>query len=103
MTKQDVVNRIKDYEVPSYIKNIDIRLDNYINDVLSHPNQSNKYEILSVIRFIEFCSKYTLNGREIKKFFKFYECLKFPSNKRYAVIQINTNSVLYVCKYIWFL
>lgn len=81
MTKQDVIDKINNYTIPPYINDIDERLVVYLEDVLLNPIQHNKYEILAVFRFLDLCKKYSLNRKETKKFFKFYECLKFPSNK----------------------
>ena len=82
MTKQEVLQKITDYEIPvKRLNEIDNRLHQYIDEVLSHPDDHNKYEILGVFRFLDFLQKYEFRDKEAKKFFTFYECLKFPSNK----------------------
>lgn len=82
MNKQEVVQKITDYEIPvERLNEIDNRLHQYIDEVLSHPDDHNKYEILGVFRFLDFLQKYEFRDKEAKKFFTFYECLKFPSNK----------------------
>lgn len=82
MTKLEVVQKITDYDIPvKRLNEIDKRLHQYIDEVLSHPDDHNKYEILGVFRFLDFLQKYEFRDKEAKKFFTFYECLKFPSNK----------------------
>lgn len=84
MKKNDVIERIASYIIPTQqLNKIDTRLTDYITEVLSNPNDHNKYEILGVFRFLDFLNREDLEFRtkEVKKFFTFYECLKFPSNK----------------------
>ena len=86
MTKQDVIDKIDEYKEKlevkvNFVQDIDVRIIDYINENLNNPNRHNKYEILSVFRFIDFLYKYELRKKEVKKFFKFYELLKFPAEK----------------------
>lgn len=84
MTKNEVIEKIKYYTVPEEVLNaIDSRLHIYLKEVLDNPTQHNKYEILAVFRFLDFLQREDLEfkSKEVKKFVKFYECLKFPSNK----------------------
>lgn len=84
MTKNEVIEKIKYYTVPEEVLNaIDSRLHIYLKEVLDNPTQHNKYEILAVFRFLDFLLREDLEfkSKEVKKFVKFYECLKFPSNK----------------------
>lgn len=62
-----------------YYDSIDIRLSDYINDNLSNPDCHNVYEILGVTRFLKLTDKYYFNTKSFKKFVRFYELLKFPS------------------------
>ena len=62
-----------------YYNNIDVRLSEYMEDNLSYPDRHNAYEILAVFRFMKLCDKYRFNITRFKKFVRFYECLKFPS------------------------
>ncbi len=62
-----------------YYDSIDVRLSDYINDNLTNPGGHNAYEILGVMRFIHLCDKYYFNVKKFKKFVRFYELLKFPS------------------------
>lgn len=84
MTKDEVIEKIKYYAVSEESLNaIDSRLHSYIKEVLDNPTHHNKYEILAVFRFLDFLKREDLEfkNKEVKKFVKFYECLKFPSNK----------------------
>lgn len=84
MTKNEVIEKIKLYEIPTeQLIKIDSRLHIYVDEVLNNPNHHNKYEILAVFRFLDFLKRDDLifNIKEIKKFIVFYENLKFPSNK----------------------
>lgn len=106
MTKNEVIEKIKYYTVSEESLNaIDSRLHSYIKEVLDNPKQHNKYEILAVFRFLKFLQREDLEfkSKEVKKFVKFYECLKFPSNKRNAIIQVNPHSSISICQHIRFL
>lgn len=84
MTKDEVIEKIQYYTVDEdYLNTIDSRLHSYIKEVLDNPTQHNKYEILAVFRFLDFLQREDLEfkSKEVKKFIKFYECLKFPSDK----------------------
>lgn len=84
MTKDEVIEKIQYYTVDEdYLNTIDSRLHSYIKEVLDNPTQHNKYEILAVFRFLDFFKKKDIEfkSKEVKKFIKFYECLKFPSDK----------------------
>ena len=84
MNKNEVIDKIKTYTIPTdRLNEIDSRLHIYINEVLSNPHKHNKYEILAVFRFLDFFKRDDLifKNKEVKKFIKFYEILKFPSNK----------------------
>ena len=62
-----------------YLDAIDSRLNVYIENVLSSPDEHGKYEILAVFRFLNFIDKYSFNISKFKKFVRFYELLQFPS------------------------
>lgn len=55
----------------------DLRIWTYCSKVLSHTDDHNLYEILGVLRFFSFLDRYTFKPKEVKKFFNFYEALKF--------------------------
>ena len=103
MTKNEVIEKIKHYTVDEeYLNTIDTRLHSYIKEVLDNPTRHNKYGILAVFRFLDFLQREDIEfkNKEVKKFVKFYECLKFPSNKRNAIIQVNTHSSISIFQYI---
>ena len=85
-TKAAVVKCIPKYldkfqDDVDYLDDIDSRLNIYINRVLNSPNEHGKYEILAVFRFLDFVDKYAFNVSKFKKFVKFYENLRFPSER----------------------
>lgn len=94
MTKDEVIERIKDYEIPTeLLDNIDSRITQYVIDNLTNYDEHNKYEILAVLRFLDFLQRedLVLKKNEVKKFFTFYETLKFPSNKGMQSFQLTPN------------
>lgn len=94
MTKNEVIEKIKDYEIPiEQLDNIDNRITQYVIDNLTNYDEHNKYEILAVLRFLDFLQRedLVLKKNEVKKFFTFYETLKFPSNKGMQSFQLTPN------------
>lgn len=94
MTKNEVILKIKDYEIPiEQLDNIDSRITQYVIDNLTNYDEHNKYEILAVLRFLDFLQRedLVLKKNEVKKFFTFYETLKFPSNKGMQSFQLTPN------------
>lgn len=86
MDKKIVLKRLPKYlksynNDKDYYMNIDARLSTYISTVLNDPAKHNVYEILSVFRFIDLTDKYEFNISKFRKFVKFYEQLKFPSER----------------------
>ena len=55
----------------------DIRLWIYVEKVVYHPDDHNVYELLAVERFFKLLGKYSWNKSRVRKFFKFYELLRF--------------------------
>lgn len=55
----------------------DKRIGIYVLEVIDHPDQHNLYELLSVKRFLSLLDKYRWNNKAVRRFFKFYEVLKF--------------------------
>lgn len=55
----------------------DPRIWDYIESVLTHPDDHNLYEILGVTRFFKLLEEYRWNRARVRRFFKFYEMLKF--------------------------
>lgn len=94
MTKDEVIKKIKNYEIPTeLLDNIDSRITQYIIDNLTNYDEHNKYEILAVLRFLDFLQRedLVLKKNEVKKFFTFYETLKFPSNKGMQSFKLTPN------------
>lgn len=84
MTKNDVIEKIKSYDIPTdFLNSIDGDLCNYVSANLTNTDDHNKYEILGVLRFLDFLKRDDLDFRikEIKKFYAFYHSLKFESPK----------------------
>jgi phage terminase large subunit-like protein len=55
----------------------DPRIWEYIAKVVAHPTEHNLYEILGVIRFVKLTERYKWNRKRVRRFFKFYEILRF--------------------------
>lgn len=55
----------------------DTRIWEYCEKVLSAPEAHNLYEILGVTRFFTLLDIYTWNDKRVRKFFRFYEGLRF--------------------------
>lgn len=94
MTKNEVIEKIKLYEIPTeQLDNIDNRITQYVIDNLTNYDGHNKYEILAVLRFLDFLQRedLVLKKNEVKKFFTFYETLKFPSNKGMQSFKLTPN------------
>lgn len=84
MTKKEVIDKAKSYEIPKdFLLSVDKDLLDYVSDNLTNFDVHNKYEILGVLRFLDFLKRDDLEFRvkEVKKFFAFYKSLKFESPK----------------------
>lgn len=55
----------------------DPRIREYCEKVLTHPDDHNYYEILGVCRFLHLMDRYKWNRKRVRRFFKFYEALRF--------------------------
>lgn len=55
----------------------DKRIGDYVFGVIDHPDAHNLYEILGVRRFLQMLDKYDWKPKRVKRFFKFYEALRF--------------------------
>lgn len=55
----------------------DTRLYDYIKSVADCPDAHNLYEILGVLRFLEFMRRYTFRWDKVRRFVRLYESLKF--------------------------
>lgn len=59
----------------------DERLMRYIGGVAGNPDGHNLYECLAVLRFAGFMGRYTWNRGRVRKFFAFYEALRFNGTR----------------------
>lgn len=55
----------------------DKRIGDYVFEVIDNPDAHNVYELLAVRRFFRMLDKYDWKPKKVKRFFKFYEALKF--------------------------
>ena len=59
----------------------DKRIGDYVFSVIDNPDKHNLYEILGVKRFLQMLDKYDWKPKRVKRFFKFYQALKFSGLK----------------------
>lgn len=55
----------------------DARIEDYVLGVIDYPEKHNMYELLAVRRFFSMLGKYDWRVKRVKRFFKFYEVLRF--------------------------
>lgn len=70
---------------------VDARLWQYCYEVITDTDLHNLYEILAVLRFFRFLDKYEFRQKEVKKFYNFYEALKFSGvsgRRRYRLTPV---------------
>lgn len=75
------------------VRATDARITSYMDAVLSNPDKHNYYEILGVVRFLTLLDKYAWDAREVKRFFKLYESLRFSGTtgrQRYKLTPVQT-------------
>lgn len=75
----------------SAIINTDRRIWDYVEGVASHPDDHNLYEQLAVERFFLLMGKYRWMRQRVRKFFKFYELLRFSGvngRRRYKLTPV---------------
>lgn len=59
----------------------DKRIGDYVFGVIDNPEAHNLYEILGVRRFLQMLDKYEWKPKRVRRFFKFYQALKFSGLK----------------------
>lgn len=59
----------------------DPRIWDYCSGVCGHPDDHNLYEILGVTRFFALLGRYAWNRKRVRKFFRFYELVRFNGKK----------------------
>lgn len=55
----------------------DKRIGDYVFSVIDNPEAHNLYEILGVRRFLQMLDKYEWKAKRVRRFFKFYETIRF--------------------------
>lgn len=69
----------------------DKRIGEYAFDVIDHPEAHNIYEILGISRFFEMLDKYDWKPKRVRRFFRFYETLRFSGiqgRRRYKLTPV---------------
>ena len=80
--KVRTLERLQEVNVEDYtLDQTDIRLKDYVKSAISHPDDHNLYELLSILRFFRLLDAYIFKPTEVKKFIVFYENLKFSELK----------------------
>lgn len=80
--KARTLERLQEVNVEDYtLDQTDIRLKDYVKSAISHPDDHNLYELLSILRFFRLQDAYIFKPTEVKKFIVFYENLKFSGLK----------------------
>ena len=80
--KARTLERLQEVNVEDYtLDQTDIRLKDYVKSAISHPDDHNLYEPLSILRFFRLLDAYIFKPTEVKKFIVFYENLKFSGLK----------------------
>lgn len=69
----------------------DPRIGEYVLENIDHPGRHNLYEILSVYRFLKMLDRHPWNARRVRRFFAFYEILRFngmDGRRRYRLTPV---------------
>lgn len=78
-------------ENPQYLEDTDARIGEYLSTVSADPEGHNLYEILGCVRYFDLRERYQWNSNRVKKFFRFYETLRFngaTGRRRYRLTPI---------------
>lgn len=59
------------------LKDTDARIGEYVSGIVENPDKHNLYELLGVLRFFKLLDRYEWKGERVRRFFKFYEALRF--------------------------
>ncbi len=80
--KLKVTDELKLIDIDSYeLSQVDSRIDVYVREVISNPQNHNLFEQLAVNRFFKMVDKYGINITEVHLFYDLYESLYFPGKK----------------------
>lgn len=75
----------------SLLVSTDSRLLDYTVGVIDHPDDHNVYEILGIERFFRMLENHDWNAKAVKRFFNFYETIKFSGldgRRRYKLTPV---------------
>ena len=95
--KAGIVAKVNEHPLSWYKRkyqrklSFDARLWSYCEKVLSNMDEHNVYEILGVLRFFDFLGRYTFKPKEVQRFYKFYEAIKFSGiagRRRYKLTPV---------------
>ena len=76
--KDEAVKRLRAIDVERYqLSTIDQRLEDYVMEVRRDAELHNLYEVLAVVKFFRLMDMYVFRASKVRRFTKFYECLKF--------------------------
>lgn len=78
----------------------DKRIGDYVVGVVDNPDAHNLYEILGVQRFLQMLDKYEWKPRRVRRFFKFYEALRFSGlqgRTRYKLTPVQAFQFANIC------
>lgn len=81
--KDDLVSELQDRRntiIRQYkyaMAGTDERIEKYVLTVIDNPQAHNLYEILAIKRFFYLLDKYRWRAKRVKRFFRFYESLRF--------------------------
>ena len=80
--KARTLERLQEVNVEDYaLDQTDVRLKDYVKSAISHPDDHNLYELLSILRFFRLLDAYICKATEVERFIVFYENLKFSGLK----------------------
>lgn len=74
LQRNSSVYAMKFYDV---LVETDKRIGDYVFSVIDNPEAHNLYEILGVRRFLRMLDKYEWKAKRVRRFFKFYETIRF--------------------------
>lgn len=75
--KREAAQRLAEARLPDFVRKTDRRIADYVHEVAAHPDGHNLYELLGVLRFIGLCGEYEWDAARVRRFFRFYEALRF--------------------------
>lgn len=82
--KSGVTERLANVDIGHYaLGEIDPRLEQYVREVASDPEDHNLWEQLAVERFLRMTDRYGIDRVAVQRFFVFYEQLYFPGKHGY--------------------